>query len=96
MFPPLSFLVLLFGLLLRFPLGVFPLPFPALKKRLYLREQDTGQSLHIVIGCFRRLVNSFVNTIPLFDDYILIAFNCKAVNQALTVLMFEIRIQHRS
>ena len=43
MFPPLSCLFLLFGLLLRFPLGVFPLPFLTLEKRLYLQEQDTGQ-----------------------------------------------------
>ena len=41
MFPPLSCL-LLFGLLLCFPLGVFPLPLLALEKRQYLREQDTG------------------------------------------------------
>ena len=50
MFPPLLCLVLLFGLLFRFPLGVFPLPLLALEKRLYLREQDTGQSLHLVVG----------------------------------------------
>ena len=28
MLPPLLYLILLFGLLLRFPLGVFPLPSP--------------------------------------------------------------------
>ncbi len=42
MFPPLLRLVLLFGPLLRFPLGVFPLPLLALEKRLYLRAQNTG------------------------------------------------------
>ena len=50
MFPPLLYLVLLFGLLLRFPLGVFPLPVLVLKERLYLREQDTGKGLYLVIG----------------------------------------------
>ena len=50
MFPPLLCLVLLFGLLFRFPLGVFPLPLLALEKRLYLREQDTGQSLYLMVG----------------------------------------------
>ena len=50
MFPPLLYLVLLFGLLLCFLLGVFPLPVLALKERLYLREQDTGKGLYLVIG----------------------------------------------
>ena len=50
MFPPLSCLVLLFGLLFRFPLGKLTLPFLALKKRLYLREQDAGKGLYLVIG----------------------------------------------
>ena len=50
MFPPLLYLVLLFGLLLCFPLGVFPLPLLTLKKRLYLREQDAGQSLYLMVG----------------------------------------------
>ena len=46
MFPPLLYLILLFGLLLRFPLGVFPLPVLTLKKRLYLRKQDAGKGLY--------------------------------------------------
>ena len=50
MFPPLLCLVLLFGLVPCFPLGVFPLPLLTLKKRLYLREQDTGKGLYLVIG----------------------------------------------
>ena len=50
MFPPLLYLVLLFGLLLCFPLSIFPLSFLALKERLYLREQDTGKGLYLVIG----------------------------------------------
>ena len=50
MSPPLLYLILLFGLLLCFPLGVFPLPGLALKERLYLREQDTGKGLYLVIG----------------------------------------------
>ena len=50
MFPPLLCLVFLFGLLLCFPLGIFPLPVLALKKRLYLREQDAGKGLYLVIG----------------------------------------------
>ena len=50
MFPPLLYLVLLFGLLLCFPLGIFPLPVLALKERLYLREQDAGKGLYLVIG----------------------------------------------
>lgn len=50
MSPPLLCLVLLFGLLLCFPLGVFPLPVLALKERLNFREQDTGKGLYLVIG----------------------------------------------
>ena len=50
MLPPLLYLVLLFGLLLCFPLGVFPLPVLALKERLNFREQDTGEGLYLVIG----------------------------------------------
>ena len=50
MFPPLLCLVLLFGLLLCFPLGIFPLPVLALKERLDFREQDTGKGLYLVIG----------------------------------------------
>ena len=46
MFPPLLCLVFLFGLLLRFPLGVFPLPVRVLKERLYLQEQDAGKGLY--------------------------------------------------
>ena len=38
--------LLLFGLLLRFPLGVFPLPVLVLKERLYLQEQDAGKGLY--------------------------------------------------
>ena len=48
--------LLLFGLLLCFPLGVFPLPVLALKERLYLREQDTGKGLYLVIGNPRAVV----------------------------------------
>ena len=46
MLPLLLYLILLFGLLLRFPLGVFPLPVLVLKERLYLREQDAGKGLY--------------------------------------------------
>ena len=53
MLPPLLYLVLLSGLLLCFPRGVFPLPVLALKERLYLREQDTGKGLYLVIGKIR-------------------------------------------
>lgn len=53
---PLLYLVLLFGLLLCFPLGVFPLPVLTLKERLYLREQDTGKGLYLVIGYPRAVV----------------------------------------
>ena len=56
MFPPLLYLILLFGLLLRFPLGVFPLPVLVLKERLYLQEQDTGKGLYLVIGNPRAVV----------------------------------------
>ena len=48
MFPPLLCLIFLFGLLLCFPLGVFPLPVLTLKKRLYLREQDTGNGRYAI------------------------------------------------
>ena len=42
--------ILLSGLLLCFPLGVFSLSVLALKERLYLREQDTGNGLYPVSG----------------------------------------------
>ena len=51
MFPPcvlVPFQLVLF--LLCFPLSKLPLSFLALEKRLYLREQDTGQGIHLVIG----------------------------------------------
>lgn len=47
------YLFLLFGLLLRFPVGKLPLSFLALEKCLYLREQDTGQGLHLMGGYSR-------------------------------------------
>ena len=53
MFPPLLGLVLLFGLVPCFPLGVFPLPVLVLKERLYLQEQDAGKGLYLVIGKIR-------------------------------------------
>ena len=61
MFPPLLYLVLLFGLLLCFPLGIFPLPVLALKERLYLREQDAGKGLYLVIGNPRAVVIGFLS-----------------------------------
>ena len=51
MFPPcalVSFQLVLF--LLCFPLRKLPLSLLALEKRLYLREQDTGQGFHLMIG----------------------------------------------
>ena len=56
MLPPLLYLILLFGLLLCFPLGVFPLPVLALKERLNFREQDAGKGLYLVIGNPRAVV----------------------------------------
>ena len=56
MSPPLLYLILLFGLLLYFPLGIFPLPVLALKERLDFREQDTGKGLYLVIGNPRTVV----------------------------------------
>ena len=56
MLPPLLCLIFLFGLLLRFPLSIFPLSFLALKELLYLREQDTGKGLYLVIGNPRAVV----------------------------------------
>ena len=56
MFPPLLYLVLLFGLLLCFPLGIFPLPVFALKERLNFWEQDAGKGLYLVIGNPRAVV----------------------------------------
>ena len=56
MLPPLLYLVLLFGLLLCFPLGIFPLPVFALKERLNFREQDAGKGLYLVIGNPRAVV----------------------------------------
>ena len=48
--------LLLFGLLLYFPLGIFPLPVLVLKERLYLQEQDAGKGLYLVIGNPRTVV----------------------------------------
>ena len=59
MLPPLLWLILLFGLLLCFPLGKLPLSFLTLKKGLYLREQDTGQSVHLMDGYSRAVVVDF-------------------------------------
>ena len=56
MSPPLLYLILLFGLLLCFPLGVFPPPVLALKERLNFREQDTGKGFYFVIGNPRAVV----------------------------------------
>ena len=56
MFPPLSYTVPLFGLLLRFPRGIFPLPVLAFKERLNFREQDAGKGLYLVIGNPRAVV----------------------------------------
>ena len=39
-----------------FPLGVFPLPVPALKERLNLRKQDAGKGLYPVIGNPRAVI----------------------------------------
>ena len=54
--PPLLYPFLLFGLLFRFPRGVFPLPVLALKERLDFREQDTGKGLYLVIGNPRAVI----------------------------------------
>ena len=56
MLPSLLYLVLLFGLLLCFPLDIFPLPVFALKERLNFREQDAGKGLYLVIGNPRAVV----------------------------------------
>lgn len=60
MFPPCAlvpFQLVLF--LLYFPLGKLPLPFLALEKRLYLREQDTGQGLYFMVGYSHTVVICF-------------------------------------
>ena len=64
MSPPLLYLILLVGLLLCFPLGVFPLPGLALKERLYLREQDTGKGLYR--SCWRFALRISARTAPSF------------------------------
>ena len=56
--------LLLFGLLLYFPLGIFPLPVLALKERLYLREQDTGKDLYR--SCWRFALRTSARTAPSF------------------------------
>ena len=61
MLPPLLYLVLLFGLLLCFPLGVFLLPVFALKERLNFREQNAGKGLYLVIGNPRAVVIGFLS-----------------------------------
>lgn len=44
------FLLVLALFRLCFPLGKLPLSFLALEKCLYLRDQDTGQVFHFVVG----------------------------------------------
>ena len=61
MSPPLLYLILLFGLLLCFPLGVFPPPVLALKERLNFREQDAGKGLYLVIGNPRTVVTGLLS-----------------------------------
>ena len=56
--------LLLFGLLLYFPLGIFPLPVLALEKGLYLREQDTGKGLYR--SCWRFALRISARTAPSF------------------------------
>ena len=51
MFPPCALVLFYFVLfLLCFPLHKLPLSFLALEKRLYLREQDTGQGFNFMEG----------------------------------------------
>ena len=64
MLPPLLYLVLLSGLLLCFPRGVFPLPVLALKERLDFREQDTGKGLYR--SCWRFALRISARTAPSF------------------------------
>ena len=64
MFPPLLYLVLLFGLLLCFPLGIFPLTVIALKERSYPREQNTGKGLYR--SCWRFALRISARTAPSF------------------------------
>ena len=62
MFPPVVlslFCLVLF--LLCFPLGKLPLSFLTLEKRLYLREQDTGQGLHFIEGDSGAVVRKIVS-----------------------------------
>ena len=50
MFPPCALVPFQLILFLQcFPLRKLPLPFLALKKCLYFREQDTGQGLHLMV-----------------------------------------------
>ena len=56
MFPSLLYLVLLFSLLLCFPLSKLTMPFLALEERLNFREQDTGKGLYLVIGNPRAVI----------------------------------------
>ena len=63
-FHPLLCLVLLFGLLLCFPLGVLSPPVLALEKRLYLQEQDAGKGLYR--SCWRFALRISARTAPSF------------------------------
>lgn len=60
MFPLLSRLLLLSSLLLGLPLRKLLLALLAFEKRLYLREQDTGQRLHFMGGYSRTVVVDFL------------------------------------
>ena len=56
--------LLLFGLLLCFPLDKLPLSFLALEERLDLREQDTGKGLYR--SCWRFALRISARTAPSF------------------------------
>jgi len=85
MFPLRALVLFRFALfLLRFPFGKLLLSLLALEKGLYLREQDTGQSLYLVVGYPGAVVIGFL-------------FSCHRAAPNLKLLLVEqIALKHSS
>ena len=68
MFPPLLYLVFLFGLLLCFPLGVFPLP--VLVPSRFMRKKETSKTELVFAkeGLFSKFLKIFCRHVPNLKD----------------------------
>ena len=69
MFPPLLYLVFLFGLLLCFPLGVFPLP--VLVPSRFMRKKETSKTELVFAkeGLFSKFLKIFLPSCTQFEGF---------------------------